>query len=382
MKIAFVSDQFFPRTSADSEQIISSLSALSDKAEVVLLSASYLSQKKTHNADLEKYYGRECNFKLDFIDHLFKNIRGIEKLFFALRSAIRLKKDDYELIYTRNIPVVIAVLALTNFPVLFESYRPWPNRNFFSNWLFKRLAKVDRFLGVILHSNFAKQSFLDAGFKDEKLLVAHNAFDFTLYSETKPELVRKKFNLPENRTITTYSGRVTKKKGLLRMIDLAKSFPDHFFLIIGSENYGEVEKKAEEYKNIKILGWLDRKTVFSILKASDILYIPPTLIARDVSKNTVLPIKTFIYKASGTAIFGPAVSDIKEVLEHKQNAYLVPPDDDKSEEIGFRELVSDKVLRERIGNEASKQMRSNTWDSRASKIIGFIYLRINTLNSL
>ena len=166
------------------------------------------------------------------------------------------------------------------------------------------------------------------------------------------------------------------------MIDLAKTFPDHFFLIIGSENYGEVEKKAEEYKNIKILGWLDRKTVFSILKASDILYIPPTLIARDVSKNTVLPIKTFIYKASGTAIFGPAVSDIKEVLEHKQNAYLVPPDDDKSEEIGFRELVSDKVLRERIGNEASKQMRSNTWDSRASKIIGFIYLRINTLNSL
>ncbi|MEO9886373.1 MAG: glycosyltransferase [Balneola sp.] len=372
MKIAFVSDQFFPRTSADSEQIISSLSALSDKAEVVLLSASYLSQKKTHNADLEKYYGRECNFKLDFIDHLFKNIRGIEKLFFALRSAIRLKKDDYELIYTRNIPVVIAVLALTNFPVLFESYRPWPNRNFFSNWLFKRLAKVDRFLGVILHSNFAKQSFLEVGFNENNLLVAHNAFDFSLYNEINSEEIRGNFDLPKDKLIITYSGRITEEKGLLRIIELAKRFPDQFFLLIGSEKNGEVEEKAKSIDNIKILGWLDRKTVFSLLRASDILYLPPTLKAREISKNTVLPIKTFIYKASGTPILGPDIEDVAEVLTNMKTAVLVEPDNLEKEIEGLETLVRDKELRQRLGSSAKREMEKSTWDNRAKSIFKFI----------
>lgn len=374
--IYFVSDQLYPRTSADSEQIISSLSALSKFTNVTLLSASYLLKKNPSSKQLEDYYGRKCEFNVSFINHLFKNIRGIEKIAFALTAAVKLRKSNCELVYTRNIPIVMAVLLLTRIPIVFESYRPWPNRNFLANFLFKKLSKENRFLGVVLHSDFAKKSFVEVNFSEENLLVAHNAFDFDLYNDSDRNITRDKFELPKDQIITTYSGRVNKKKGLLKLLDLAKTFPDQYFLIIGSEKEGVIEEESGKIENVKVLKWQDRKTVFSLLQASDILYLPPTLIARDVSKNTVLPIKTFIYKASGVAIFGPDAEDVKEVLTHKENAYLVEPDNPQKEMKAFRELVENKDLRDRIGNNAKEEMKGMSWSNRAELILEFVQLRM------
>ena len=337
--IYFVSDQLYPRTSADSEQIISSLSALSKFTNVTLLSASYLLKKNPSSKQLEDYYGRKCEFNVSFINHLFKNIRGIEKIAFALTAAVKLRKSNCELVYTRNIPIVMAVLLLTRIPIVFESYRPWPNRNFLANFLFKKL-------------------------------------DFDLYNDSDRNITRDKFELPKDQIITTYSGRVNKKKGLLKLLDLAKTFPDQYFLIIGSEKEGVIEEESGKIENVKVLKWQDRKTVFSLLQASDILYLPPTLIARDVSKNTVLPIKTFIYKASGVAIFGPDAEDVKEVLTHKENAYLVEPDNPQKEMKAFRELVENKDLRDRIGNNAKEEMKGMSWSNRAELILEFVQLRM------
>lgn len=377
--IFLISDQFYPRTSADSEQIISSLAALSKFTNVTLLSASYLSKELPTSKELADYYGRKCDFKLSFINHLFKNIRGVEKIAFAIRSAFKVNKNNCELVYTRNIPVVLSTLFFTNLPIVFESYRPWPDRNFLSKFLFRILSKNKRFLGVVLHSEFAKKSFITVGFKEKDLLVAHNAFDFGLYDQTESKEIREKFDLPVDKIITTYSGRVNEKKGLLNLLELARAFKEHYFLIIGSEKEGLIEKKSANIENIKVLKWQDRKTVFSLLQASDILYLPPTLKARDVSKNTVLPIKTFLYKASGVAIFGPDIEDIKEVLVHNHSAFLVEPDNPQKEIEAFRELVESKDLRDRIGNNAKEEMKGMSWSNRAKLILEFVQSRMKEI---
>lgn len=376
MNITFISDQFFPRTSADSEQIISSLSALNSFADITLLSAKYTFKKETTKEDLKSYYGKSCAFTFSFINHFFPNIRGLEKFFFAIRSAFKVKGTNCDVVYTRNIPVLIAILIFTSLPIVFETYRPWPKHNSLSRFFFSRIAETKRVLGVVLHSEFAKKSFSEVGFNESKLLVAHNAFDLEGYKKINPEEVRKTYLLPENKIITVYSGRVNKQKGLLRMLKLADHFEETFFLIIGSERKGEIEKEAEKFANVKVLGWMDKKTVFSILQASDILYIPPTLMAREVSKNTVLPLKTFIYKAAGKAIFGPNSDDICEVLTHNKSAFLVEPDNDEREIEMFSLLLKDEKLRSRLGETAKEEMKELTWESRAEKIHYFIDERL------
>jgi glycosyltransferase involved in cell wall biosynthesis len=377
MNIAFLSDQFYPRTSADSEQIVSSLSALGKIESVTLISAAYHFKKQVSTSELRDYYRKEVSFNLEFVRHLFPNIRGLEKLSFALSSVLRVRKGNYDLVYTRNIPILISTLIFTSLPVVFESYRPWPARNRLAKWFFSKMAVNQKFLGVVLHSEYAGRSFSEVGFNDDKLFLAHNAFDFGIYKmDLNREKIRRFYEISSDSFLVTYSGRVNKSKGVDRIFQLAKVFPNVDFLIVGSEGEGEIEKQARNIENIKVLGWLAKEEVFNILRASDVLYIPPTTKARDIAKNTVLPLKTFIYKASGIPIIAPDMEDLREVLTHGENAYLVTPDKIDEEISALRVLIEDEGLRFRIGGNAKKDMEELTWDNRAKRIQSFIKSRL------
>lgn len=378
MKIAFLSDQIYPRTSADAEQIFSSLSALGTISEVTLVSFRYRYSKKIDKTDLESYFQKKCTFQLEFISTLFRNIRSFEKISFALKSVLLFGSKDYDVVYTRNIPVLIAFLLFSNKYLIFESYRPWPDRNIQSKFLFKKISKNTKLIGIVTHSNFSKNSYLKAGFNNKKLLVAHNAFDIGEYNPQEESEVRNQLNISKDKLLVTYTGRISAKKGLNQFLRLAEENSEIQFLLVGSEKRGSIEKRAEKLQNVRVLGWQKKQYVFSLLTASDILYIPPTLVARDKVGNTVLPLKTFIYKASGTAIFGPDSEDVTEVLTHRKTAYLVEPDDWSKEMDGFNELVTDNELRGRIGANARKEMFDNTWENRAFDILSFINNSIPT----
>lgn len=370
--IVFVSDQFFPRTSADSEQIVSSLSSLGNFVNVTLLSANYAFKEPATSRVLEEYYEKESTFQLRFISLLLPNVRGIEKIFFALRSAFFIRSKRFDLLYTRNIPIVVSTLLFTRSKIVFESYRPWPNRNALAHWFFKKLSNSKRFLGVVLHSKFASKSFSEVGFDDSKLLIAHNALDLKKYPKTDRLEIRNEYKLPTDKLLVTYSGRISESKGLDNFIRLAQDFPDIHFLLIGSEKKGKIELKAEQISNIDVIGWSKKRAVFALLQASDIVYIPPTLRARDVAKNTVLPLKTFLYKASGAAILAPKAEDTEEVLTHLKTAYLVEPDNYEEEKKGFSELIENSELRKRLGSSSVQEMEHLTWDNRALSILDFM----------
>ncbi len=384
MNIYFLSDQFFPRTSADSEQIVSSLSGLEASNQVSLVSSRYKNKPSISIKELNAYYKTKGNFNLAFVSYWFKSIRGVEKVLFAWSAIKVLKRSKPDVVITRNIPVLMAVLLQTNIPVAFESYRPWPSRNIFAKKFFQKLANKNQLLGIILHSKFAGESFKSVGFTEQSLLVAHNAFDSKeFYIEGLSLLqIREKYDLPKDKFIVTYSGRVSPQKGLFRLIKLALAFPDVQFVIIGVEGDGEgkVENEARKLHNIKLIGWLDRREVFQILRASDILYIPTSLTAREKAGNTVLPLKTFMYKASGTAILGPDIDDVKEVLTHSENAFLVKPDSFEDEKNGLNELISDKNLRIKLGEKAKEEMDKLTWENRGRLITSFLQKRLKDLS--
>jgi|AntRauTorcE11897_2_1112592.scaffolds.fasta_scaffold00263_4 glycosyltransferase involved in cell wall biosynthesis len=380
MKIAFISDQFLPATSADTEQFVNMISALSKQSEVDMYSASYRYQSSPTLKEIQDYYMVDGSWNLKFISHFIPNIRGIEKLSFALKAALKVRKRDVEVVYTRNIPIVIATLLFTDKPILFEAFRPWPRRNILARSFFKRMAENHRFLGIILHSNFAKQAYEEVGFQKEKLQVEHNAFrsEFFRDIEQDKSALRKQLELPANKRLVTYTGRVNPKKGLHYLLNLAATFPEAGFVIVGSEGRGEIERRAESMDNVMVIPWQDKASTAKYIEASDILYIPTSLQAREKAMNTVLPIKTFIYKASGKAILAPDIEDIREVLTHNRTAYLVEPDDGNAAETGLKELIENESLRKRIGTKAKEEMSSLTWENRASRVIDFIENRLGT----
>ncbi len=381
MKIAYLTDQFLPRTSADTEQLVSMAAALSlrPKIEVKLIAPEYAHKNPPTVNDLNDYYHTSGIFILNHIRIPFSFIRGIEKIWYALKAAFLLNKDKPEVVYTRNIPVILAAICFTKLPIFFETYRPWPDQNFVANLFFKWLRKKKQMAGIILHSRYAAKSYLAVGYLEEQLIVAHNAIsmeDFLKDNSSKQEL-RERLGLPDSKQVVTYTGHISPQKGLDRMLKLARHFTNVLFLMVGSEREGVIEKKAKALANVKVIGWQDKIAVFQYLRASDVLYIPTSTKARDQAGNTVLPLKTFIYKASGTAILAPDMEDIREVITHGNTGLLVKPDDIEEEIKGLKSLLSDAEFRSKSGKKAAEEISENTWKDRADKILSFMKSRIN-----
>lgn len=375
MHIAYVTDQLLPQTATDTEQLVTMCSSFGEAGcEITIVNPSHWFQKDPTPAEIAQYYHVEPTFNVRSLKGAVPFIRGIEKLLHALVAAIRLKNEvDIDVVYTRNLPVILAFLLFSSKKLVYENYRPWPDQNLFMKQLFKWLQKKQSVQALVLHSKLAADSYKKIGFSDDRILVAHNGVALDRFGESiSMRKARKELGWDLNKTITTYTGRVNTDKGLDLMLDLAAEYPALEFVIVGSEQQGAIEQQAAKYGNVKVYPWQSLDELPKFLFASDILFIPPTAKPLKEVGNTVLPMKTFLYMAAGRVILGPKTADIEEVLRDGHNAALVKPDDQISLKQRFEELVSDQSLRRKLGQKAKCDSRGYSWVKRAEKILNYI----------
>jgi glycosyltransferase involved in cell wall biosynthesis len=379
MKIIYINDQIFPNKDTDAEQIMQTVSALFENGVdiEVLLPEKWNEKKRLTIETLEQYYQIKFNCKLGLIKSCFPFLRFFEKYGHAFASLFYKNIKNADLIYTRNLPTVIAFVLFSQKPVIYETFRNWPDQLFFMKPFFRWLNKRKNFLGAILHSSFAMQSYLKIGIPKEKLLTAHNGYN---PSHILPRIsktdARKQLNLPLNKKIVVYSGNVSVKKGIGIILDMAKTLNNVLFIIVGSKNQGEIEIAAKKINNVTIIGWQKFKATIPYLYAGDVLIIPPTTGPLKKVGNTVLPIKTFLYLATGRAIFAPKSPDLIELLENNKNAILVEPDNLENSINVLKELLENDEKIEKIGKNALEMSKDLTYFNRTKKILNFIEKRL------
>lgn len=383
MKIAYLFDQVMPGKGADHMQLMNTMSALTRLGcEVTLfLPASNTDELPTAES-LCAYYHVEGHFKVDFIHSIFPGPRIPEKVIHPLLCAALLGKKlrSFDLVYSRNIPAIAAGLCV-GVPTMYDTYRPWPAQYAAMAPLF-RLFFMDRhFMGIALHSEYARRAYMAKGFAEEKLLTAHNGFEKRYYTPALSRLeARRATGLPEDRKIALYAGRIAMAKGLDHLLALAEARPDVEFVFVGDgDSAGDFSRAAAKLPNCRLCGWQSEESLPKYLFAADVLMIPPTAGPLKKVGNTVLPIKLFSYIAAGRAIYAPIAPDTAELLEHNRNAYLVQPDDAQAELAGFNALIDDDAMMERLGSAAGKDAENLTWESRAQKIYAFMERRLKEI---
>ena len=388
LRLAYLFDQRLPCTATDTEQVLNTLAALSraDVDVTLTLPKDWL-RADVDGEGLKSYYQVECPpLKVKRLRSLSPGPRWLVKPAHALRAAFfaRLSLRDYDVFYTRNAPAMVCAL-LFSLPVVYETYRPWPIQIKALRPLFKWAMNHSAFVGGVFHSDFARQTYIDLGVSADTLEVVHNGFDPSRFSEDPgTETARIQCGLtvdgeeggkPIEGLVIAYTGRVNLNKGLGIVLELAPLHPEVTFLIVGSEGEGEVERGAAELSNVIIKPWATYDQLPHYLFAADILMVPPSQGPLAKVGNTVLPMKLFQYLAAGRTIFAPAAPDTAELLQHGQNAYLVPPDDLKAASVGIEELKTTPKLRSELAQGAKSTSESLSWDSRAQKILGFLARR-------
>lgn len=375
-KILFSYENFLPTGEADAEVVFNTAGALAARGHICTL----LTPEPPHvSSDFERevldYYDVGAPLKVTPVKSFTKSL-ALQHLYHAWRLPRHPAFREADFVYARN-PVVAMSALRGGQRVFMDHYRPWADQFPPLQPVFRRFMTDPRFLGLVVHSDFARRAYQRLGIPEGKIKVVHNGCspNRMLPRLSKVE-ARARLGLPNDRRIVTYTGRVNEKKGLEIILELAGRIPDVLFVIAGSTGRGPIEKAAESKDNVLVVPWQPPDAVAPYLYASDVLTIPPSSRPLLDIGNTVLPLKLFLYLAAGRAIFAGISPDTAEILEHDRNAWLVTAGNASEAERALRELLSDEGRLTRLGEAARRQSDDLTWQSRAAKIDDFIEERL------
>lgn len=374
MHIAYITDQLLPQTATDTEQMMAMVGTFGAAgADVTLVKPEHWCRSEPDRDDVADYYQIDPAFDVVAVRSVYPNVRGLEKVAQGVVGPRHPAARRADILYTRTLPILLGTLLLGTRPIVYETYRPWPQQQPWSRPFFRWVGRHPRFLGAVLHSDLARGSYADAGVPSDKLLTAHNGYDpERLSPRLSQTAAREQCGLPLDRPTVTYAGRVSEEKGLGLMLGMARALHDVQFVIVGSEGEGAIEREASFLENVRVVPWQPFDETVPFLYAADVLLIPPTVVPLKEVGNTVLPMKTFLYMAAGRAILAPASPDLQELLRDEENAALVPPDDRGAAIDRLQRLLADSERCERLGRAAREDIEEHTWSRRADRILQFI----------
>ncbi|APH56032.1 Glycosyltransferase [Granulibacter bethesdensis] len=282
----------------------------------------------------------------------------------VLRRAFR----EADLVYSRNL-FVTWMAVLCGKRVAFDHYRPWPDQiPPLQRWLF-RLFSQRHVLIHICHSDYTRQKYLALGIHPDKLLCVHNGFEPDRLRHPVPvKDAKRALGLDPTQITAIYTGRINHKKGLPLLIEAARRLPQIRFLLVGSTGHGPIETMAAGLANVTFIPWQTEATLSRYLFAADVLVIPPSSSPLMQFGSTVLPLKLFLYLASGRPILAGDTPDVRELLEHDRNAWLCRADDIEALAEGLTTLTTDPARAHRLAQTAQADSQSLTWEARASRI--------------
>jgi glycosyltransferase involved in cell wall biosynthesis len=294
----------------------------------------------------------------------------------AERAARRVEKTRiFDAIYTRNLPVVLAMSVRARLPIVYETYRPWPDLDATKRLLFRALARRDRLAGIVLTSHQLVTSYERAGFSPQRLLVAHNGIDWRRFAEPiDKDEARDRLGLPRRSLLAVHVGQIGPSAGLELVLEAARLLPELSFALVGAVGSSPVEARVRPLSNVRLVPWQTPGMVATWLMAADILVVPPTASPLE-PLGSMLPQKAFQYLASGRAIIGPDTPALREVLTDGFDARLVPPDRLESFASALAALARDPGLRAALGNRARASAEAKTWEDRAGRILDFMVSR-------
>ncbi len=364
-------ENLLPTSQADAEVVLNTAGALARrKHEVTLAVPAPPDLSPSFERDVLDYYGIDAPLHIDATPSATRNL-AVQHLYHAMRLPEHPSFAEADFIYARN-PVVVMRSLQAGQRVMMDHYRPWGDQFPPLQPIFRRFMTHPRFLGLVVHSHYSYLSYRRLGVPAAKLRVVHNGFDPNRMEPilSKSE-ARLKLDLPLDRRIVAYAGRINEKKGLDIILDLANRMPEVLFLLVGSTGRGPIEMEAEARENVRIEPWQTASSIAPYLYASDVLTIPPSSVPLERVGNTVLPLKLFLYLAAGRPIFAASTPDTAELLVHDENAWLVPPGDATKAEHQLRALLADDERLVRLGLACRELASTLTWDGRAAKIEAF-----------
>ena len=381
MVFSYYSDLVYPSNSVATLQVCKTVDALQCSGRDARLYLPVPWRYSFESAEirlqrLRTYYGLADSFSVSELRSPVPLIRKAQRFPLTRRALTRIGSCDYGLLCVRNYWHLKMCLA-RGMRTLYEtySYRGKPGR---TAAIIRLLNESPRFIGLIFHSELAREHWLSLGADSGRTTTIHNGMDESAIAATAYEgrdEARQRFGIAPDEKVIIYTGNTGRSKGVESVLDLACQLPEFSFHLVGCQHRDRrrltAKARSLRLSNVVLRDWIPPSQVRSIQQGADALIIPPTANPLRTAGKTVLPIKTFEYLAAGVPLLAPRLEDTAELLEHEHNAFLLKPDDPGDNASSIRRMWADPDLRTRIAVAALKRARDLTWARRVDHIVAF-----------
>jgi glycosyltransferase involved in cell wall biosynthesis len=186
---------------------------------------------------------------------------------------------------------------------------------------------------VIAISAQIHAQLLERGVAETRIRQIPNAVDTEKFHPATLEerlRLRVKFDLPADKTVFIFSGRLSRAKGLPMLIEawpeLMERYPDLYLVIVGSGklSFDDCEDSIREFvrlrqlgASVKFAGESDR--VYEYLQASDLFVFPTEYEGFSLALVEAL--------ACAMPVAVTAVGAAPDLIRHGENGFLFPPQD-------------------------------------------------------
>lgn len=331
--------------------------------------------------DVFDYYGVTTPFRVSRIP-----IRGMSRipradvLYSSAVSLITLLYSiikGFDIIYTRQSTIAYYGVKLgkkviyETHPLPFGEQKDWDGKE--KEGELVSLMQQSEFLALVVLSSVVKSSFVRMGVPERKIIVQPSGVDFQHYIGLPDKIsARKAVNLPAESKVIVYSGRLSRMKGTLLILDLASKMNDVTFLLLGHIGEGEIQTEIDrrDLGNVVFHGLVKPSELPLWFGSADVLLLPT--LCSDSSSVWTSPLKLFEYMASGTPIVTSKLPNILDVVSHLESALIVPDDNVDLYEEAIRYLLDNPDHARRIGVVARSLSIRYTWETRANQIISSI----------
>lgn len=366
MKIAYLSDSKIPSRTANSIHVMKMCQAFAKGGNEVILLSQNPTTQESEIEDAYCFYGVEVCFQLNKLPRF--NVKGGARIY-GMLAALKAKTLNVNLAYGRCLQSCF-LSSLLGVPVIYESHKLPTNPSKLTSWMFSYLIQSHSFQRLVVISDALRQAYQQHySIPSSKILVAHDGAD-------DPGKVEKLAFAQSDRLQVGYVGHLYPGKGMEIVAELVKACPWADFHVIGGtkSDINHWKFQLSGFNNICFHGFIPHAQTEQYRQSCHVLLAPyqrsvSTCGGGDISQ-WMSPLKIFEYMAAGKPIMTSDLPVLREVLAHKETAWLCEPDDIDSWVTGLARLSKDSALRESLGKKAREEFEAKyTWQARASKVL-------------
>lgn len=382
MRIAYCTNVRLPSERAHGHQIAKVVEALVALGHDVEIFAPY--RKNPITQSFESYYGLPSPVKLhhlgdtDGIDAWWApGVLGLKLTTFLfgrkLKTTLRRRRKDFDLIYTRTPELLPWVLGL-EIPVTIELHRipRIARRRFMKQLTACRL--------VVALTSHMRQALVDMGAVSVPVIAEGDAVDLHDFEAVPPASeTRASLGIGEGIPLIVYAGQLQSmglSKGIPELLgalrELRKRGLEFFAAIAGGPE--SARKKFEEslsedlQKYVRFLGYIPHLKVPTLITAADVLVYPAPKSDHPFYRRDTSPLKLFEYMASGKPIVAADLPPLHDAVDATM-VTLTEPGNSEALADGIRILLDDPEGAKKKASLAKAQVTIHTWQKRMERIL-------------